>query len=104
MATQDGELKLPPLRIVADQTITSFDRAYPQGADYVVVPAVTKRDDPALIAWLLAQAGKGATTSLPLKAICSRIGYADEHNLRRVFVRNFGVNPMQYRARFSERS
>lgn len=43
------------------------------------------------------------STALPLKAISSNIGYAEEQNLRRVFLRNFGINPLQYRARFSER-
>lgn len=43
------------------------------------------------------------STTLPLKAICTRIGYADEQTLRRVFFRNFGISPIQYRARFSER-
>lgn len=44
------------------------------------------------------------STTLPLKAIAAKIGYAEEQNLRRVFLRNFGINPMQYRARFAERS
>src|SRR5471032_2525905 len=44
------------------------------------------------------------STTLPLKAISARIGYAEEQNLRRVFLRNFGINPLQYRARFSARS
>jgi transcriptional regulator GlxA family with amidase domain len=43
------------------------------------------------------------STNLPLKVICVKIGYAEEQNLRRVFLRNFGINPLQYRARFSER-
>jgi transcriptional regulator GlxA family with amidase domain len=42
------------------------------------------------------------STALPLKAICAQIGYPGEQNLRRVFLRNFGINPLQYRARFSE--
>ncbi|RSZ56870.1 helix-turn-helix domain-containing protein [Massilia atriviolacea] len=44
------------------------------------------------------------SSTLPLKAICLKIGYAEEQTLRRVFLRNFGVNPLQYRARFSERA
>jgi transcriptional regulator GlxA family with amidase domain len=43
------------------------------------------------------------STKLPLKAIAAKIGYAEEQNLRRVFLRHFGINPLQYRARFSER-
>jgi transcriptional regulator GlxA family with amidase domain len=44
------------------------------------------------------------STTLPLKAICATVGYAEEQSLRRVFLRNFGINPLQYRARFSERT
>ncbi len=44
------------------------------------------------------------SSTLPLKAICQKVGYAEEQTLRRVFLRNFGVNPLQYRARFSERA
>ncbi|HEX8611761.1 MAG TPA: DJ-1/PfpI family protein [Telluria sp.] len=44
------------------------------------------------------------TSTLPLKAICRKIGYAEEQTLRRVFLRNVGVSPLQYRARFSQRA
>ena len=40
-------------------------------------------------------------TSLPLKTIAATTGYAEEQNLRRVFLRKFGVTPSQYRHRFS---
>lgn len=61
LATQPGLLKLPPLQIQPDSTVAEFDIRYPDGADYVFVPAVMKRDDPTLIAWVAAQAKKGAT-------------------------------------------
>lgn len=44
------------------------------------------------------------SSTLPLKAISVQIGYAEEQNLRRVFLRNFGINPLQYRARFAARA
>lgn len=44
------------------------------------------------------------STTLPLKAICAKVGYAEEQNLRRVFLRNLGVTPLQYRAQFSGRT
>ncbi|UOD32907.1 hypothetical protein INH39_15350 [Massilia violaceinigra] len=44
------------------------------------------------------------SSTLPLKAICQKVGYAEEQTLRRVFLRNVGVNPLQYRARFPERA
>jgi len=44
------------------------------------------------------------TTGLPLKSIAAGVGYGDEQNLRRVFLRQMGVSPMQYRTRFSRRT
>jgi transcriptional regulator GlxA family with amidase domain len=38
-----------------------MDERYPDGVDYVIVPAMQPRTDPAVIAWIKAQAGKGAT-------------------------------------------
>lgn len=61
LATKAGVLKLPPLQINPDSSVSEFDRRYPDGADYVIVPAMGKRDDPTLIAWVIAQAAKGAT-------------------------------------------
>ena len=40
-------------------------------------------------------------SGLPLKAIAARAGYANEQSLRRVFQRQLGVSPIQYRERFS---
>ncbi len=40
-------------------------------------------------------------TDLPLKRIAAATGYAEEQNLRRVFQRQLGVSPTQYRNRFS---
>ncbi|NHZ81587.1 transcriptional regulator [Massilia sp. CCM 8695] len=61
VATHAGPLHLPPLKINPDNTVAQFDQRYPDGADYVVVPAMAKNDDPALLAWVGAQAAKGAT-------------------------------------------
>lgn len=40
-------------------------------------------------------------TTLPLKRIANDAGYGEEQNLRRVFQRQLGVSPAQYRERFS---
>jgi transcriptional regulator GlxA family with amidase domain len=40
-------------------------------------------------------------TLLPLKTIAANTGYVEEQNLRRVFQRQLGVSPGQYRSRFS---
>ena len=62
LATQAGPLKMmPALTIQPDATVAEFDRKYPQGADYVIVPAVVKSSDPTLVAWVASQGAKGAT-------------------------------------------
>lgn len=40
-------------------------------------------------------------TDLPLKAIAEATGHGEEQNLRRVFARQLGISPVQYRDRFS---
>ena len=63
VATQPGILHLrPAVQIQPDLTMDEFDRRHPEGADYVVVPAIDNADNPKLLGWITAQAGKGATT------------------------------------------
>jgi putative intracellular protease/amidase len=67
VATEAGPITMRPvLRIRAEATIAEFDASFPDGADYVVVPAVVRRDDPALLGWIRQQAAKGGT----LVSIC----------------------------------
>ncbi|SEN61018.1 DJ-1/PfpI family protein [Duganella sp. CF517] len=62
VATQAGPVRmLPALKIDPQATIEEFDARYPDGADYLIVPAVAKSSDPALLAWVAAQGAKGAT-------------------------------------------
>ncbi|MBO9539055.1 DJ-1/PfpI family protein [bacterium] len=62
LATQQGPIQLlPALKIEPQDTIAAFDARYPKGADYVIVPAVHRNDDPALVGWVASQASKGAT-------------------------------------------
>jgi transcriptional regulator GlxA family with amidase domain len=42
-------------------TVSEFDRRHPDGADYVMVPAMSRDDHPVVLAWLQHQAAKGAT-------------------------------------------
>jgi transcriptional regulator GlxA family with amidase domain len=51
----------PALRVRPDLNAAEFDRRFPAGADYVIVPAVAKSGDPILLAWIAAQARKGGT-------------------------------------------
>ena len=62
LATGPGPVQLyPALRVDPDATIAQFDAEHPDGADYVIVPAMSRDDDPAVIAWLRDQSRKGAT-------------------------------------------
>jgi putative intracellular protease/amidase len=61
-------LKLrPALAINAQLTAAEFDRRFAGGADYVVVPAMYDHHSPEVLAWIRAQAAKGAT----IVAICA---------------------------------
>jgi putative intracellular protease/amidase len=61
LATGPGAVKLyPALTVQPDATIAAFDARHPEGADYVIVPAMTRENDPQVLAWIKAQAGKGA--------------------------------------------
>ncbi|MDH4567250.1 transcriptional regulator [Pseudomonas sp. BN414] len=62
LSTREGPLQMmPALRLEAQATTAEFEQRYPQGADYLIVPAVHHSDDPALTAFVAGQAAKGAT-------------------------------------------
>lgn len=64
----EGPLRAGPVTIVPDMSAAEFDRAYPEGADYVIVPATV--NDPAKeLAWLREQRARGAA----LVAICDGV-------------------------------
>ena len=70
LATEARPLQFTPaLRIEPQATITAFDGRHPDGADYVIVPALHHRNHPAAVAWIKAQAAKGAT----LVGVCSGV-------------------------------
>jgi putative intracellular protease/amidase len=48
------------LRIEPQSTTRAFDERYPDGADYVVVPALEPRDHQHVLDWIVAQHRKGA--------------------------------------------
>jgi len=62
LATAPGPVTLfPVLKAAPDATIAQFDTSHPDGADYVIVPAMQRDDDAAALAWIKSQAAKGAT-------------------------------------------
>ena len=61
LATGPGPVKLyPALTVEPQATVAAFDARHPEGADYVIVPAMSPNDDPAALRWIRSQAGKGA--------------------------------------------
>ncbi len=62
LATGDGPIRMSPaLSFEAQATTAAFERRFPQGADYVIVPNVYEGErDAALLAWVRRQAAAGA--------------------------------------------
>ncbi|MGB4073641.1 DJ-1/PfpI family protein [Pseudomonas sp.] len=70
VAPDPGSIRMmPALSFAADASTAEFDARYPQGADYLIVAATHHNDDARLLAWIRAQAGKGAT----LLGICDGV-------------------------------
>lgn len=68
------DLGKPSFSIEAQATTAEFDRRFPDGADYVIVPMTKAR--PELLRWIAEQAGKGGT----LVSICNgALTVADTH-------------------------
>ena len=61
LATEPGPVTLyPALKVEPQATVADFDARHPEGADYVIVPAMSRDDDPAALQWIKSQAAKGA--------------------------------------------
>jgi transcriptional regulator GlxA family with amidase domain len=61
VATGPGRVQLyPALTVEPDTTTAEFDSDHPDGADYVIVPAMSRDDDPAALQWIKDQSAKGA--------------------------------------------
>jgi transcriptional regulator GlxA family with amidase domain len=62
LGMKPGPISLyPALKIVPHTTVANFDAMHPEGADYVIVPAMRHDDDEAVLRWINQQAAKGAT-------------------------------------------
>ena len=62
VATGSGPVKLyPALTVEPDVTVAEFDARHPDGADFVIVPAMIRESDPAALQWIKGQSAKGAT-------------------------------------------
>ena len=61
LATRPGPVTLfPTLKVEPQATIAEFDAQHPDGADYVIVPAMSRDDDPDALQWIRGQSVKGA--------------------------------------------
>ena len=64
VATGPGAITFwPALKVQPDMTLAIFDERFPEGADYVIVPAVMSMDKKSshfLVDWIRTQADKGA--------------------------------------------
>ena len=61
LATEPGPMTLfPVLKVEPQATVADFDTQHPEGADYVIVPAMSRDDDAAVLRWIRSQAAKGA--------------------------------------------
>lgn len=62
VSTQTGPLTMwPALRIQPHTTIQQFHALFPEGTDYLIVPAVVLSANPTLLVWVASQGAKGAT-------------------------------------------
>jgi putative intracellular protease/amidase len=61
LGTKPGPVTLfPALTVEPQATVADFDVQYPEGADYVIVPAMSRDDDPVVLQWIKSQAAKDA--------------------------------------------
>lgn len=61
VSVKPGPVKMHPLTFELDTTIEAFDQHFPEGADYLFVPAVENFNDIALVRWVRSQGDKGCT-------------------------------------------
>lgn len=62
LSTNPGPVSLfPALKVESQATTAEFDSQQPDGADFVIVPAMSDDDDPAVVGWLRRQADLKAT-------------------------------------------
>jgi putative intracellular protease/amidase len=61
LATAPGPVTLfPTLKVEPHATTAEFDAQHPDGADYVIVPAMTRDDDPVALQWIRNQSARKA--------------------------------------------
>ncbi|WP_316779002.1 DJ-1/PfpI family protein [Pedobacter antarcticus] len=61
VSTSPGMVTIEPFKFKLQSNIANFDKEYPQGADYIIIPAIHGGDDTELVKWIAAQGAKGST-------------------------------------------
>jgi transcriptional regulator GlxA family with amidase domain len=78
VAPRAGTIELyPALEVEGAHDFASFERAFPAGPDYVIVPAMATDDNPQVTKWLHEQAERGAR----IIAVCSGARVAGQAGL-----------------------
>lgn len=93
-ANLDADLRIEQLAERAGMAPRTFARVYAKKVGRTPARAVDRMR-------LEAACRALEETGLPLKRIAAMSGYTDEQKLRRAFLRQLGVGPSEYRARFS---
>ena len=69
LGTEPGPVTLyPALKVEPQATIGDFDARNPEGADYVIVPAMSRDDDPAVLQWIKSQGPRARSSSASVPA------------------------------------
>lgn len=59
LGTEPGSVMLyPALKVEPQATVADFDARNPEAADYVIVPAMSRDDDPAVLQWIMSQTAR----------------------------------------------
>jgi len=61
VSVRPGNVSMSPLSFELHNSISEFDKLYPEGADYIIVPNVKNTEDKDLVDWVASQGKKGGT-------------------------------------------
>lgn len=88
------DLRVERLAEQSGMSVRTFTRAYTASVGHTPARTVESMR-------FEAACGLLESTRLALKQVAAQAGFGKEQNLRRVFLRRFGLNPVDYRQRFS---
>lgn len=88
VSVKPGKVNMRPLSFNLQHSLSEFDKEYPQGADYIIIPAVQDSKNQELVNWVKSQAEKGGTiVSVCLGAmVVANAGLMDGHRATSYFM------------------